>query len=468
MIMCGIMRARSFLVRRAAPLLAGLAQVLCALSAAADDTAAPRPILVLAAPQLAGTDLDDRAIAVVAAHLRPLDLDLRVVRPEGSSRDLAQLRADARKLLDAGARGAIWIDVSQPSDLGLYALKQGGDELYGRRLEGAPGKPAAALESLAGIAAAAAEELLLGRTTGLVKIDVPLPGPLATPASEARAVAPPPAPEPGAPPPSDFATLARGLAAPPPSQQPAVPADLGAPLAPSPVLAAGDFDVIAPRSEPMPRLAFSAGYLGGTFGGGVPWQNGASLRVSFAPVQGFYLGAGYDLVAGSRVALPHGSLGLERHPLFAGGGYRFTLRHGFDLQLGARATFDIAQRALGADEHGGPHAGPDGDRLRGLSRTDLFFSAAPVAEVFFLLFDRFRVNAMIGADFVLVDGARLSSPPAGPTGPSGPGGPGPGPAQVDQALGSIGPDRVRLIAGLGVELGVVVPRPAQPPRTASR
>jgi hypothetical protein len=35
-------------------------------------------------------------------------------------------------------------------------------------------------------------------------------------------------------------------------------------------------------------------------------------------------------------------------------------------------------------------------------------------------------------------------------------------------LGSIGPDRVRLIAGIGVELGIVVPKAAQPTRTASR
>ncbi len=167
--------ASALLLRCAAPASVALAALLCTSPAAAQaaastapTSASVRPILVLASPQVAGTDVDDRAIAVVTAHLRALDIDVRVVRPEAAAGDLEDGTRNAgsfvpaiaplRKLIAAAsARGALWLDAAHEEDFGLYALERDGDELYGRRVIAARGKTATALESLAGIAAAVGE-----------------------------------------------------------------------------------------------------------------------------------------------------------------------------------------------------------------------------------------------------------------------------------------------------------------------
>ena len=95
------------------------AALLCAVPAFAQEAAnagpgpvivvaAARPVIVLAAPQVDGTDVDDRAVAVVSAHLRSLDLDVRVVRPDAAAWDPTSVRDGARKLITAAsARGAL-------------------------------------------------------------------------------------------------------------------------------------------------------------------------------------------------------------------------------------------------------------------------------------------------------------------------------------------------------------------------
>lgn len=445
-------------MRATAPLLsltAVSAALLCAAPAAAQETAsaAPRPVIVLAAPQVGGTDVDDRAVAVVAAHLRSLDLDVRVVRPDAAAWDLASVRDGARKLITAAsARGALWIDATGEEDLGLYALERDGDELYGRRVTSARGKTATALESLAGIATAVGEELSLGHATGLPKIDV-TPGGGAT---ETRRGGDEAAETPGAPPEIE----ANGDAKAPPKA--AVPRPMI--TASGPDAASGDARKPLAGPTPWPMLAFSASYVGGTFGGSVPWQNGASLRASFAPMPGLYLGAGYDVIAPSKGGTARGSFELTRHPIFAGGGYRLAASSRFDLQFGARATFDVAQRDLsdaGRAPHGGPGGGPGAGpggggpgplQERSFTTTGLLFSAAPVAEAFFLVSDQLRMNAMIGVDFPLAYSS-VSGAPAG------------GPAPRDAALAW---DPIRFIAGVGFEYGVVLPSRRKSAQTASR
>ncbi len=230
----------------------------------------------------------------------------------------------------------------------------------------------------------------------------------------------------------------------------------------APLITASGADTGPARGPtPWPMLAFSASYVGGTFGGAQPWQNGASLRASFAPIPGLYLGAGYDVMAPSKAALAHGTAELTRHPMFAGGGYRIAAGSRFDLQFGARATFDVAQHDVTLDG-GGPHGpgaqppgpggggpGPVDDRTHTL--TGLLVSAAPVAEAFFLISDQLRMNAMVGVDFPLAYSS-VSGAPAGAAAPP------PGFAW----------DPIRFIAGVGFEYGVVLPSGHKASQTASR
>ena len=447
----------------AAAVFAAVATLLCTASAGADEpikATAPRPVIVVAAPQLASTDVDDRAVAVVVAHLQSLDIDVQVVRIATNATDTASVRDGAKKLLDAGAaRGALWIDAGREEDVGLYALPRDGTELYGRRVKAPRGKTATALELLAGIAAAAGEELAQGRATGLPKVDVTDSegaGIGATAGTDARPEGIDAGAGNAATPQKQGSDDAKGLVE--------AGATERATSADRPMITGNAADV-SRGPTPWPMLAFSASYVGGTFGDRVPWQNGASLRASFAPMRGLYLGAGYDVVAPTRSFAGPGAIDLTRHPVFAGGGYRLVLGSRFDLQLGARATVDVAQqdfrlagghfggpRPDGGDPSGGPGGGPVGAPSR--SMTSVMVSAAPVAEAFFLVTDQLRMNAMIGVDFSLIN-STVSAPPPPPGAPDG------GP-------GGLSPDPIRFIAGLGFEYGVVLPSKAKSVQTASR
>ncbi|MFO0589637.1 MAG: hypothetical protein U0441_19015 [Polyangiaceae bacterium] len=441
-------------LRRSATTSFALAILLCGAAASAqtapDSASTTRPLLVLAAPQVEGTDVDDRAVAVVTAHLRALSIDVRVVRTEATNGDLSGVRDGARKLIGSvSARGALWIDAGSEENLGLYALERDGDELYGRRVVAAPGKTATALESLAGIAAAVGEELSQGHATGLPKIDVTAKPNRGDARADASADNAPPA-----------APSEKEDAAPEAPADEAKPEPEKKPVRPLVDRDSGD---TVTRVTSWPRLAFSASYVGGTFGGAQPWQNGASLRASFAPVPGLYLGAGYDVMAPSKAASTRGTFELTRHPVFAGGGYRISASSRIDLQFGARATFDVAQHDFTADRQnapsnggaappppppgGGPGGGgPIDDRTH--SMTGLLMSAAPVAEGFFLISDQLRMNLMIGVDFPFAYSS-VSGAPAGASAPP-----------VGVAW-----DPIRFIAGIGFEYGLALPSSHKPTQT---
>ncbi|WP_437952089.1 hypothetical protein WME98_16055 [Sorangium sp. So ce296] len=395
-------------------------------------SAARAPVLVLAAFPGAGR-IDERAIDLVAAHVRPLGVRLQVVRAGAPGRTLHTLLPDARALADAwDARGVLWIDAGSSDELALYAVERGGDQVYGRRIPVPPGQITAALESLANIAGAVAEELREGRIAGLAEVDV-----AATAAPPAARPEPAAAPAPAAPP----AAAAGAAPAPPP---PAV--ERGA----------------RPEAPPLPTLAVQVGYTGANFSGEVPWQSAAALRASWAPVDRAVLGLGYDLVPAATLGDDRSPFELVRHPVSATGQLRLRLPLGFDLQLGARASVDVVERIPQPPPQPTPSSPPAwplparppqrGEPLppfpppwrwprmmpRQLpppeARTDVIVSAAPVAELGYPLTGWLRLKATLGVDVL------LSQPDA----------------SVHPAL-ALQPDPVRFVAGLGLELGLSLP-----------
>ncbi|WP_437315865.1 hypothetical protein [Sorangium sp. So ce385] len=421
-----------------------MACTLLALPAAAEAPSAAReapraaraPVLVLAAFPGAGP-IEERAIDLVAAHVRPLGVRLQVVRRGAPTRALHTLLPDARALADAwDARGVLWIDAGSNDELALYAVERGGDQVYGRRIPVPPGQTTAALESLANIAGAVAEELREGRIAGLAEVDV------------AAAAAPPAAPP-------------EPAAAPAPAA-PSAAAAGAAPRPPPPAVERG----ARPEAPPLPTLAVQVGYAGANFSGEVPWQSAAALRASWAPVDQAVLGLGYDLVPPVTLGDDWSSFELVRHPVSATGQLRLRLPRGFDLQLGARASVDIVERIPQPPAQPTPSWPPPpawplpawppqrGEPLpppgfpprwrwprmmpRQLpppeARTDVIVSAAPVAELGYALTGWLRLKAMLGVDVLL-------------TQPD---------ASVHPAL-ALQPDPVRFLAGLGLEVGFSLP-----------
>ncbi|WP_437504412.1 hypothetical protein [Sorangium sp. So ce1099] len=414
----------------------------CALlalpAAAADAPRAAQPVLVLAAfPSADRTD--KRAVDLVAAHVRPLGVRLQIVRPDAPRPALQRLLPDARALAEAwDARGVLWIDAGSKGELVLYVVERDGDQVYGRRIPVAPGQTATALESLANIAGAVAEELREGHVAGMTRVDV------AAAAPDTASLTPEAVPAPAAPPrtPDD---------APP---RPRAPAALqqGA------------------RREPgrLPTLALLAGYSGANFSGEAPWQSAAALRASWAPVDRAVFGLGYELVPSTSVGDERFAFDLVRHPVSTSGQLRFRLPLGLDLQVGARASVDVVQRVpQGSAQSSAPPAqeplrAPLPRPLPGYpppppwmwppratwprmtprqlpppeTQTDVLFSVAPVAELGYPLTPWLRLKTMLGVDVLL-------------TRPD---------ASMHPGL-ALQPDPVRILAGMGLELGVALPSP---------
>ncbi|WP_437277518.1 hypothetical protein WME90_40725 [Sorangium sp. So ce375] len=428
--------------RTAASAVAGTLLTALALPAAAGEPRAARdPVLVLAAFPGAG-GIDKRALDLVVAHIRPVGVRLQIVRP-GTPRPVLQtLLPEANALADTwDARGVIWIDAGSSDELALYVVERDGEQIYGRRIPVLPGQTATALESLANIAGAVAEELREGHVAGLAEVKV-----TAAPAAPAAP------PEPAAAP----AALAAAPAAPA-----AAPADAAPHLRPP----AGPPSISARHeARPLPTFAVLAGYTGANFSSDAPWQSAAALRASWAPVDYAVLGLGYELIPSTTLGGDQSTFQLSRHPVITTGQVRLRLPLGFDLQLGARATVDIIERVpqeattQQALEQPEPFPPPQGHgptppplppwRWPRMfpqqlpppeTRTDVLVSVAPVAELGFPLTGWLRLKTMVGVDVLL-------------TQPD---------ASVHPAL-ALSPDPVRILAGLGLELGLAMPAPPAP------
>ncbi|MGK3969305.1 hypothetical protein WMF01_53025 [Sorangium sp. So ce1667] len=412
---------------------------LLALPAAAADAprAAREPLLVLAACPSADRT-DKRAVDLVAAHVRPLGVRLQIVHPDAPRPALKTLLPEARALAEAwDARGVLWIDAGSKGELALYVVERDGNQIYGRRIPVPPGQTATALESLANIAGAVAEELREGHVAGMDRVNV------AAAAPDTAALAPEAVPAPDAPP-------AKPDDAPP---RPRAPAALQQ--------GAG--------REPgrLPTLALLAGYSGANFSGEAPWQSAAALRASWAPVDRAVLGVGYELVPSTSVGDERFAFDLVRHPVSTSGQLRFRLPLGLDLQVGARASVDVVQRVpQGSAQTSTP---PAQEPLRAPppwprgpyppppwmwppratwprmaprqlpppeTQTDVLFSVAPVAELGYPLTPWLRLKTMLGVDFLLTRPDTSMHPGL-----------------------ALQPDPVRFLAGMGLELGVALPSP---------
>ncbi|WP_437736469.1 hypothetical protein [Sorangium sp. So ce1335] len=469
-----------------------VACALLALPAAANEPrAARRPVLVLAASPSADR-MNTRAIDLVAAHIRPLGIHLQIVRPGAPRPALAQFLPDARALADAwDARGVLWVDAGSTGELALFVVERDGHQIYGRRIPVAPGQTATALESLANIAGAVAEELREGHVAALAQVNVASAGadPAAPPAAAvSTATAAPAAPAAGAP-------LAAAAGAP-------LASAAAAHLPPRPGPSAAQPGAHRPPDR-LPTVAVLAGYTGANFSGEAPWQSAAALRASWAPVDRAVVGLGYELMPAATLGDERFEFDLARHPVTTTGQLRLRLPLGLDLQLGARATVDVVQRI----PQGGaqpparqpqaapqppaqpppghalpppppprfppppwpprfpppppprfppppPYGAPPPTTWQRMApqetppletQTDVLVSVAPVAELGYPLTERLRIKATLGVDFLLTQ-------PDGSVHP-------------DLALQ---PHRVRFLAGLGLEVGLGLPTPPAAAGGASR
>ncbi|WP_437527451.1 hypothetical protein WME79_42825 [Sorangium sp. So ce726] len=430
--------------RTAASAVAGTLLAAVSLPAAAGEPrAAGEPVLVLAAFPGAG-GIDKRAIDLVVAHIRPVGVRLQIVRP-GTPRPVLQtLLPDANALADTwDARGVLWIDAGASDELALYVVERDGEQIYGRRIPVLPGQTATALESLANIAGAVAEELREGHVAGLaeVKVAAAAPAPAAPPEPAA-------APEPAAPPAAPAAAAAEDAAL--DLQPPAGP--------PSPSMGARR------EASPLPTFAVLAGYTGANFSSDTPWQSAAAFRASWAPVDYAVLGLGYELIPSTSLGDERSTFELSRHPVSTTGQVRLRLPLGLDLQLGARATVDVVERVpqeaatqqaltqpqqqQPPPDHGpGPPPPPPWRWPRMFpqqlpppdARTDLLVSVAPVVELGVPLTGWLRLKTTLGVDVLLTE-------------PD---------AAVHPAL-ALSADPVRFLAGVGLEVGLALPASPAP------
>ncbi|WP_437982382.1 hypothetical protein [Sorangium sp. So ce117] len=428
--------------RTAASAVAGTLLAAVALPAAAGEPrAAGEPVLVLAAFPGAG-GIDKRAIDLVVAHIRPIGIRLQIVRP-GTPRPVLQtLLPEANALADAwDARGVLWIDAGASDELALYVVERDGEQIYGRRIPVLPGQTATALESLANIAGAVAEELREGHVAGLAEVKVAPVGP---------APATPPEPD-GAP------ELATSPAAP----TAAAPADAAPDLQP-PAGPPSPSTGARREASPLPTFAVLAGYTGANFSSAAPWQSAAALRASWAPVDYAVLGLGYELIPSTSLGDEQSTFELSRHPVITTGQVRLRLPLGLDLQLGARATVDIVERvpeegttqqALSEPPPFPPppgHVPPPPPPWRWPrmfpqqlpppeARTDVLVSVAPVAELGVPLTGWLRLKTTLGVDVLLTE-------------PD---------ATVHPGL-ALSANPVRIFAGIGLELGLALPASPAP------
>lgn len=415
--------------------LLGLAAALSAIglgrSAAGEEpSAAGQPVIVLLAPEIEGSDVDDRAVGTLGARVRATGIKVVVVRRKAD--DLRAVAADSRALITTwGARGALWIDVGRPDEAALYLVTRDGEQVFGRTIPAPEGKTSATLETLANIAASVSEELLEGRIVELKPVEVPAPAPPLerTASPNTPGIAGEPIPD---------ATPAPSVKteAPRPVPPPARPRQ--APPGPRPAPPPSITDQAAEAR--FPRLGLAVGYTGDTFGETVPWQSAVSLRLSLSPSSTTFVGLGYDVAIPVDVDLRFGGYEIARHPIVVAGGYRILFPE-WDIRLGARMTMDIVEQRLDPLPRP-PPGGPPPPPQPGV-QTDILFTGGPVVDIGVSFAGRFRAGALLGMDILFNQ---------------------PSPAPPPLALE---PNPVRFVAGLSLGMDIFVPE-AKPPSMSAK
>lgn len=154
--------------------LAAAALALLARPAPGKADAATAPVIVLLAPDLEPSDVDDRAVGTLGARVRANGVNVVVVRRAVA--DIEHLAADSKRFIEvSGARGALWVDVGRPNEAALYLVTRDGEQVFGRTIAAPEGKTSATLETLANIAASVSAELLEGRIVELAPVNIPAP-----------------------------------------------------------------------------------------------------------------------------------------------------------------------------------------------------------------------------------------------------------------------------------------------------
>ncbi|WP_394845321.1 hypothetical protein LZC95_50865 [Pendulispora brunnea] len=329
-----------------------------------------RPVLVLMAPESARGSLEERAAGLAAAHIRAGGATLQLARiPELS---LEARRAEAHALLGRwSARGVMWIQPEAADKLVVYLLVPEVPERTFRREIAAPnGQTAAALETVANVAASSAMDVLEGRAVAMEPVEAAAADAVPVAAQSEEVIAPAP------------------FAAP---REVRAPDRVAAPF----------------RVSESERFTLSAGYAGGTFGRSVPWQHAISLSAAWAPIPQLRFGVGYDIMP-IQTLREQPSLELSRHPAFGTVGYRIDFAGGLgSFDVGARITFDTVTRT--ADAPNGPMfapglpgpPGPVSRFERSTSATNLLVSVAPIAGLRFRLTEQVAMALWGGLDVPL-------------------------------------------------------------------
>ncbi len=288
------------------------------------------PAIVLMVPELA-SDLDERALATIGAHLRDLDLRLVTERYDPDELDFRELVTRSRDPLErSDARGILWIDLPRDasSPPALYVLERDREQLYGRQIPSDLGE-AVALETLANVAAMAAVALIEGRA---IALDVPLPSePLPSPE-------PVPVPEPEPPPRPTITREGRVV----------------------PVL--------------RPWLRLRAGYRGNSFATNAPWQSSVTLAAGVRPHPRAHVELIYDVAPQTTLRHPDLVFVLQRFPFALAGGWSLPLRRGWDIELSGRLSVEPTRR-ISIESSDETRVELSGARVRWFSTAELSVAA---------------------------------------------------------------------------------------------
>jgi len=264
---------------------------------------------VVSVSTLPDHEFDERVVAAVMAHTRARGIEIEVLRPAAIPTPATLAREGQELVMQWGARGAVWIDLTTDGTSTLYLAEPTRDRVYRRALPGT-GAGSAQAESVANVVSAVIAAILEGQ--------------LAVGEAPAGLDVVEPAPGGGEPVPD--------VVAPPP---PATPVPPSAP---------------APRradTPSWPRLRLVAGYIGGTFAAALPWQSGPALAVGWRPTARVHLDLGYAVMFGPSVRNEYIELSIRRHPISLAGGHAWSVGRIWDLRLGGRFAVDILARRAG-------------------------------------------------------------------------------------------------------------------------
>ncbi len=248
-----------------------------------------RRSIVLVIDDLENSDLDERMIATVSAHLRAAKVEPVLVRAPGPfvPRDRPSFIDDTPER--SSAVGVLWIDAHELPNVQVHAVARDGSPLASREMN--VGDDAAGLEALANVAGSLSS-LLIEHHVNSRK-----PTPATTP----------------------------------PVRSPPV------------ILEHKTIRHEAPI-ERWPRLLWSVAYRGNTFARNVPWQHAVGLAVGWAPRPRTHVAVSYELVWPSRSDAPLVSFELRRHPIVLLGGYAFVIAPRWRLLVGVRFSVDPITR----------------------------------------------------------------------------------------------------------------------------